>query len=168
MLCTGDVFFKTAGDIFAADLLYHSNCMLGYLLRFERDMSIIKELCNVMSPERTSLLEAAVDKMCESLELSSRGYALSECRDKINKKFESDGKNATISNKHLKRLLIKKFDQDICFSYSYQKSESLVFFSSNIKKEEFVKKMRCDDSISECAKALRAAYKAYDFELDSS
>ena len=57
------VFFKTVGDIFAADLLYHRNCMSGYLLQFDRDLSRIKELRNVMSPERTNLLEAAVDEL---------------------------------------------------------------------------------------------------------
>ena len=31
-----------------------------------------------------------------------------------------------------------------------------------------MKTIRCVDSISECAKALRSACKAYDFELDSS
>ena len=162
------VFFKTVGDIFAADIMYHRNCMSGYILQFDRDMSRIKELYNAISPESTSLFEAAVDELCESLDLSSRGYALSECRDKINKKFESSGKNVTISNKHLKTLLIKKFSDKICFSYSYQKSESLMFFSSDIRTGEFVKKIRCTDSITECAKALRSECKAYDFELDSS
>ena len=43
-----------------------------------------------------------------------------------------------------------------------------MFFSTDIKAGEFVKKIRCTDVISECAKDLRNECKLYDFGLDSS
>ena len=68
------------------------------------------------------------------------GYTVSECRDSINTNFERSGVNATISNRQLKQLLIKKFGDKICFSYSYQKSESQMFFSTEIRSGEFGKR----------------------------
>ena len=40
------IFYQTVGDIYAADILYHTNCMSSYLLKFERDMARINEICN--------------------------------------------------------------------------------------------------------------------------
>ena len=102
------IFLKTTGDIYAADIMYHTNCMSAYLLQFDRDLSRINGICNEMDPECTELLTSAVDELCSSLELSSKGYTLSECRDLINTKFETSGVKALITNRHLKQLLIKK------------------------------------------------------------
>ena len=44
------IFLKTAGDIYAADLMYHSSCMSSYLLQFDRDLSRINEICDEMDP----------------------------------------------------------------------------------------------------------------------
>ena len=71
------------GDIYAADIMYHSNCMLSYLLAFERELSRINEICNEMDPGSTDLLASAVDELCSSLQLSTMGYTVSECRDSI-------------------------------------------------------------------------------------
>ena len=95
-----------------------------------------------MDPGSTDLFASAVDELCSSLQLSTMGYTVSECRDSINTNFERSGVNATISNRQLKQLLIKKFGDKICFSYSYQKSESQMFFSTEIRSGEFVKEIR--------------------------
>ena len=35
------VLLETAGDIFAADIKYHSNCLSNYLLNFKREVELI-------------------------------------------------------------------------------------------------------------------------------
>ena len=45
------------------------------------------------------LITSAVDDLCSTLQLSIRGYSLSECRDMINKKFEESDKGITVSNR---------------------------------------------------------------------
>ena len=162
------IFLKTTGDIYAADIMYHSNCMSSYLLAFEQELSRINEICNEMDPGSTDLLASAVDELRSSLQLSTIGYTVSECRDSINTNFERSGVNATISNRQFKQLLVKTFGDKICFSYSYQKSESQMFFSTEIRSGEFVKKIRCTDVITDCAKVLRNECKVFDFGLDSS
>ena len=107
---------KTAGDIFAADIMYHSNCMSSYLLAFERELSRINEMVDDIDSSSVDLITSAVDDLCSTLQLSIRGYSLSECRDMINIKFEESDKGITISNRQLKKLLIQNFGEKICFS----------------------------------------------------
>ena len=35
------VLLETAGDIFAADIKYHSNCLSNHLLKFKREVELI-------------------------------------------------------------------------------------------------------------------------------
>ena len=121
------IFYQTVGDIYAADILYHTNCMSSYLLQFERDMARINEICNELDKESNDLLSAAVDDLCASLELATQGYTLSECRDSINKKLVKAGKSIMITNRRLKEYLIKKYSVTVGFSCAYQKSESEMF-----------------------------------------
>ena len=162
------VFFKTVGDIYAADIKYHSNCMSGYFLQFERDRAKINDICNELDKESDLVLKSAVDDLCASLELASKGYVLSECRDIINKELAEAESKIMITNRRLKEFLIRKYGHAIGFSSAYRKSESEMFFSTDIHKGELVKKIRSTDVVSECAKILREENKTYDFELDSS
>ena len=105
------------------------------------------------------MITSAVDDLCSTLQLSIREYSLSECRDMINKKIEESDKGITISNRQLKKLLIQKFGEKIFFSYSYQKLESQMFYSSEIRSGELVKKIRNTDAVVDCAKTLRQECK---------
>ena len=35
------IFHRNVGDIFAAEILYHNNCMANYVLKFKRDMAML-------------------------------------------------------------------------------------------------------------------------------
>ena len=100
--------------------------------------------------------------------MSSQGYAISECRDLINKKFEEDGMKVSIRNRDIKDYLQKKFGYEIGFCSAHQKSDSEMFFSTQISKGDLVGKIRSTDVVSECAKMLRNESKDYNFRLDSS
>ena len=62
-----------------------------------------------------------IDEVLSNLDLRSHGYTLSECRDLINKKFEEDGIDIFIDNKQLKKYLINKYGNQVCFAYSRKK-----------------------------------------------
>ena len=147
------IFCESVGDIFAADVMYHKNCMSGYLLSFERDFHRIQEISEELDKESDDVLKEAVDKLCSTLELTTKGYALSDCRDSINKSLEKADKKLTISNRRLKEYLIKKYG---------------VFFSTDIDQDEMVKKIRSNYTISKCAKMLGMESRKYEFLLDST
>ena len=70
--------YKTPGDIFAADVMYHKKCMEIYIGQFMRD------IVNLMSSADVNDDPCSVDafeKMLLTLELDKCGYALSDCRE---------------------------------------------------------------------------------------
>ena len=135
------VFLKTVGDIYAADIMYHTNCMSGYLLQFERDIVKINEIRNELDKDSDVMHLAAVDDLCASLELATKGYTLSECRDSINKTLGEAGIRITITNRRLKEYLIKKYGLSVGFSSAYRKSESEMFFSIDIHQDQLLQKV---------------------------
>ena len=76
------ILYKTIGDVFAADLVYHKNCMTNYLVKFHRDVSDLldenDEQCN------DDTVNVYFVEMIKTLELEKRGYAVSDCRDVLN------------------------------------------------------------------------------------
>ena len=71
------ILYKTIGDIFAADLVYHKNCMYNYLVKFHRDVSDLldehDEQCN------DDTVNGYFAEMVKTLELEKRGYGVSDC-----------------------------------------------------------------------------------------
>ena len=72
--------------------MYHGNCLYKYLLSFDREIKRLSQYRdesggNSIIQEYTIV----IDEVFSNLDLRSRGYTLSECRDLINKKFEEDG-----------------------------------------------------------------------------
>ena len=103
------VFCKQPGDVFAADVLYHSNCLSAYLLKFDRELEKVNEYCvNASSGDTDSdELSKAVNDLCSQLNLDTHGYALSECRDQINASLTRPGRDIYINNRRLTNLLIE-------------------------------------------------------------
>ena len=86
-----DVFTRCAlmgkpGDVFAADVLYHRNCLSSYILKFKREL---ETLIAVMEDDDT-LNESSVviiDDALGNLKLENTAYTLFSVRDHINQKL---------------------------------------------------------------------------------
>ena len=128
--------------------------MSGYLLQFQRDMAKINDICNELDKESDIVLTSAVDNLCASLELASKGYVLWECRDTIDKELAKAKSKITITNRRLKEFLIRKYGHAIEFFCAYRKSELEMFFSTDIHQGELVMKIWSTDVVSKCAKIL--------------
>ena len=74
------IFCTTAGDVFAADIYYHDNCLKGYFSKFDRDLKKVNDFNNNASEgDSCDELTNAFDELCSRLDLDSQGYLLSEC-----------------------------------------------------------------------------------------
>ena len=74
------------GDVFAADVLYHRNCLSSYILKFKREL---ETLIAVMEDGDT-LNESSVviiDDALGNLKLENTAYTLFSVRDHINQKL---------------------------------------------------------------------------------
>ena len=76
------------GDVFAADVLYHRNCLNSYILKFKREL---ETLIAVMEDDDTVNESSMViiDDALGNLKLENAAYSLSSVRDHINQKLES-------------------------------------------------------------------------------
>ena len=88
-----DVFTRSSlmgkpGDVFAADVLYHRNCLNSYILKFKREL---ETLIAVMEDDDTVNESSMViiDDILGNLKLENTAYSLSSVRDHINQKLES-------------------------------------------------------------------------------
>ena len=73
-----------------------------------------------------------------------------------------------VTNANLKKRLIERFGDEICFSYPKNKNKAVMFFSSSIKTEKVVDKLRNQNPIRECAQLLKEECIQYDFKLEVS
>ena len=109
-----------------------------------------------------------MNDLCSQLKLDTHGYALSECRNKINASLTRPGRDIYINNRRLKNLLMEKFGEDLCFTYSRKRQDSQMFFSSKVKSTDIAEQVRSIDVIIKCAKRIRNQMKNYNFDLDES
>ena len=89
---TRTIFLNNVGDVFAADILYHRNCLSNYILKFQRDLQLI------MDNEEDTTDEdgvTVVDEIIEQLNLKNEAYHLSDFRDMVNKRFLDNGLGKT-------------------------------------------------------------------------
>ena len=141
---------------------------MAYLMKFEMEISKLSEIYDKADSKSNDLFASAVNELSSSLDLTSKGYVSSECRDLINGKFDNDGTKVHITNRHLKLCLQKKYGVNVGFCSAYRRSDSKMLFSTDVSKGDLVKKIRCTDVVSECARLLRDESKNYNFSLDSS
>ena len=141
--------------------------MRAYLLKFDRELDKVNEYCVHASSGDTDSdeLSKAVNDLCSQLNLDTHGYALSECRAKINASLARPGRDIYINNRRLKNPLIEKFGEDLCFTYSRKRQDSQMFFSSKVKSTVIAEQVRSIDVIIECAKRIRNQMKNYNFDL---
>ena len=81
--------YETPGDIFAADILYHRNCMSQYILTFQRDIEDVMNYDDTdISCDMTQLV---LKEMLSTLNLQQYAYSMSEYREILNKKLAEAG-----------------------------------------------------------------------------
>ena len=77
----------TPGDIFAADVMYHRNCLSSYVIKFKRDLEIIFE--EHEDQVNDDFTEKIIDEVFQQLNIQENAYHLSNIRDQINKRLSS-------------------------------------------------------------------------------
>ena len=83
------IVYETLGDIFAADIFYHRNCMSQYILTFQRDIEDVMNYDDTdISCDMTQLV---FEEMLSTLNLQQHAYSLSEYREILNKKLAEAG-----------------------------------------------------------------------------
>ena len=88
---TSVVFLKTPGDVYANDIMYHVNCFNKYVNKFKRDVEALMA-DDFGNPDLHFHVELAFKNMIDDMDISKKGYALSDVRDTLNKELEIHGK----------------------------------------------------------------------------
>ena len=120
----GDVYERIADccdtrKIFAADILYHSNCMRDYL----RDEKISNDTVPSFDSSKHEIVEKLLSDIQPAL-LNGYGFPFSEIRDAINAKIYPE----KIRNNQVQSYFMKHYGDSIRLSTSNRKNESLLFF----------------------------------------
>ena len=71
--------------------MYDNNCMNKYISKFKRDVeNVLAD--DFENPEKSNHIEEAFNDVIGTLSNGTNGYALSDVRDTLNKKFKCHGK----------------------------------------------------------------------------
>ena len=81
--------YQTVGDLFAADLMYHSNCMSNYILKFRRELQEIIDVED--EQEENQRVQVVFLEIVAELELDKRGYEVSDCRKILDERLNELG-----------------------------------------------------------------------------
>lgn len=156
------VYCKTAGDIFAADIYYHSNCMILYLRKYERQIE--KLLHNLHREDLEINADDDLTSLFGSLDWNHRAYELTEIRDLVNQNIAVE-----FDNRRTKAYLVQFYGDKVSFSYSSDRSKPQVVFMRSVEVSDIIEgKLRGNDPVKECAQKLASEIKSRSFELDES
>src|SRR5258705_11915550 len=111
-------------SVFAADLYYHKSCMSAYLLRYQRCNAEKTSHCDESSPLPLSEVFFSVLKEIQPNLYKGMGYSLSDIRDRINAKTESQ----RATNRDIKQFLMDFFQDEVTFSTPKEANKSVLFF----------------------------------------
>ena len=159
--------YRNEGDIFAADIMYHNNCMAKYILQYQRKVDLL--LTHVEEDDQQlisgDIYEQALKILLEQLNFNENSYSLSYCRDVLNKQL---GVDYTINNRQMKTMLINHFETSISFMYPSSKRHSQMCYLTSVGPKDCIELLRTSNAIKECAESLRLECSSYDFQLESS
>ena len=94
----------------------------------------------------------------------TKGYAISVCRDVLHSKLEG----YAISNCKVRKMLIKQFGEEICFTYPRDRTKSQMFLSTKICPADVIETLRVSGPVKICAAKLRKESEDFDFLLENS
>ena len=98
------------------------------------------------------------------IDVEEKGYALSDCRDKLNNHL----KNYQVTNTYrkLKKMLINHFEEEICFTYPRDKQKSQI--SSKITSTDVVEMLRSTDVVKVFSEKLKKECEEFSFGLSDT
>ena len=82
--------------------------------------------------------------MISKLDLGTKGYSISECRDMVNRHLTEE---LHVDNRRVKDALIERFGDSTCFAYSNLNSKSQMLYSRNIATHDLANMVRSKDPI---------------------
>ena len=85
------VFLKTAGDVFAADIMHHKNYLNKYIKRFQRDVETLMEFEHEDQADE-SQLKICFEELIKDIDIAKQAYVLTNLRETLNKKMEGTSK----------------------------------------------------------------------------
>ena len=158
-------FVGSAGDVFAADIFYHGNCMRQYLLKYERQVAALFE--NIERSNQAATVDLNSQNVFDNLDFKSSSYSVTHIRNLINANLEKD---LQIDNRRTKVLLLKYFQDTICFTYPDNKRNSQMVYSSSLLQSNILETLRSSEKSGPqmCALELLHECKNYEFALDAT
>ena len=78
------ILWKTSGDIFAANVMYHKNCLGGYVLKFKQEVELIMRDSDDIEDECT---ETVISHVLMSVDLTTSAYHLSDLCKEVTKQL---------------------------------------------------------------------------------
>ena len=75
------------GDVFAADVMYHSNCLNKYFKKFCYD---VDSLMGFVIEDDKDRFEDTFEEWITSMDINKHGYVLSDVRDLMNEKLKEE------------------------------------------------------------------------------
>ena len=153
--------YQSKEDLYAADLMSHKACMNKCLKQFQRDFKVDQDEEDVKDSKN---VQEAFENLSSEIDVEKKGYALSDCRDKLN----SHLKIYQVTNRKLKKMLINHFGQEICFTDARDRHKSQMFFSSKITSTDVVEMLRSADVVKACAEKLKKECEEFCFGLSDT
>ena len=87
------VLWETPGDVFAADVMYHKNCLSGYVLKFKREVEQIMSEGDNIEDENT---ETIIKDVLMTMDLTSKAYHLSDIREEVSRQLSLHNEGESI------------------------------------------------------------------------
>ncbi|KAK4291456.1 hypothetical protein Pmani_035718 [Petrolisthes manimaculis] len=158
-------FLDTAGDVFAADVFYHGNCLRQYLLKYKRQIDALFE--NIQRSDEAAIIDSNCKCVFDSLDFKTSSYSVSHICNLINAKLETDNQ---IDNRRTKVFLIKYFKDTICFTYPDDRRKSQMVYSSSLLQGNIIESLRSSVKSGPQKIALELLHecKNYDFGLEAT
>ena len=131
------------GDVLAADIYYHKDCLRKYLLVFERNIKGNKmSRKNPIADQSEMKHQIFTHVMSQIDPLLNRnyGFTVSEIRHLMEEEI-GEKPVGSLYNKDIKKMLISHYGDQIQFAKNNRKYESELFFSSSIQGSDLASKI---------------------------
>ena len=131
--------------VFGADILYHKNCMSSYLQKYNRAI----EKCNT-APSHNPTVTVILNVIAEvNPELEhGKGFALSDLRDRCNRRIESPW--CPVNNRMLMLHMKEHYGEELCVTDSHAANKSAMVFLERCSKQDMADIIRSSDPLKEC------------------
>ena len=156
------IYCTTVGDIYAADVMYHGNCMTNYLKKYERNVNQLIQ--NMQREDYENYKSDGIEKLLNRLDFEHQAYSITDITRMINKEL-----SLQFDNRRAKGQLIKCFGEKLSFSYSTDRSKPQIVFRRKMEVGEVIEgTLREQDCLKDAAKLLSSEIRRYSFNLDKS